>query len=168
MSKSRIISIAVAVLVAILIMNLGKSCAEDITRTNRENAKPTAASPNYNYAPDNGGNDSSPVYDETIPPTDEEPTEHIEYVTSILGEIIGTLPSEENISELPTKEVIEETTPPSILGNDTPAEPATSPYSILQGENSQQATEPAVEQIPQENDNVQSATVADGFVIRLD
>jgi len=169
MDKRRIISIAIAVLVAVLIMNLGKSCAEDIAKANQK-AKNETTTIYYNYAPDNGNN--TPVIEETVPII-EEPTEHIEYITSILGEIIGTVaPSEsEEVTPLPDEELPETTTKQSILNNPDPIEPATSPYSILENEGTpQEATQGFIEQEVPTNPPVQQqqATVAKDFVIKLD
>ncbi len=170
MDKRRLISIAIAVLVAVLIMNLGKSCTEDIVEANKK-AKKETTTVYYNYAP-NGGN-GTPVIDETASVV-QEATEHIEYITSILGEIVGTVaPSEStgNETPIPDEELPETTTRQSILNNPDPVEPATSPYSILGNEGTpQQATEGYDEIVPptESSNQQQQATIAKDFVIKLE
>lgn len=172
MDKRRLISIAIAILVAVLIMNLGKSCTEDIVEANKK-AKKDTTTVHYNYAPDNGnGGNDSPVIDETVPVI-EEATEHIEYITSILGEIIGTVAPTESVEDitLPEEELIQPTTKASILNNPDPVEPATSPYSILGNESTpQEATQGNIEEVyPTESpNNQQQATIAKDFVIKLE
>lgn len=98
MTKTRLISIAAAVLIAITIMLMGKACTNSILESNkkaREKHAELVAAEKSNYAPTH---DFSDRVIQTYPPDETETTgestsdESVEYITGILGGVIGTVP----------------------------------------------------------------------------
>lgn len=92
MTKSRIISLILAAVAAMLVAFAGKACAEDIVETNNKNAplKNTA------YADDkNQGNEDFPAmsYGTNPPTTTPDPYEGVETITNIFGDVIATVPA---------------------------------------------------------------------------
>ncbi|MBQ9956535.1 MAG: hypothetical protein IJO99_03110 [Ruminococcus sp.] len=92
MTKSRLISLILAAVAAMLVAFAGKACAEDIVETNQKNAplKNTA------YTDDNNkGSEDFPAmsYGTNPPTTTLDPYEGVETVTNILGEVIATIPA---------------------------------------------------------------------------
>lgn len=170
MTSRRIISIIIAFVVAVIVMYIGRSCIMDIQETN-EKSKPGggvidaySGTGNQAAVPQGTGLPQDYYPDQSNPDGSEITTENIQYVTSILGSIVGTyyVTEDENAAEVPSGEVVEEDTgPTSILDNQDPTEPTTSSFSIL-GQNEQQPTTVTEQTAP----NLQPAP-SDGFVVHL-
>ncbi len=142
MTTRRIITLIIAVLVAFLIAYAGKSCAEDIAETNRQNRLKNDTTygtqgntpgliedtPQYNNNSQNVTTDPNP---ELL-----EPTEYVETVTNIFGDVIGTVPPAESSTQAPDSGSIfnqpdntseEPTSPPPILDRNPPVQAETQP-----------------------------------------
>lgn len=149
MTRSRVISLVLAVVAALLVALAGKACAEDIVETNNKNAplKNTA------YANDNkqGSEDFPAMSYGTNPPTTTlDPYEGVETVTNIFGEVIATVPAAVGDTTAPTDTVQQEVTEKntSILDRpDTtePTERATDPNHPLLGAITEPTTAPVTE-----------------------
>lgn len=130
MNTRRVASIVIAIIVAMLIISAGKSCSKDIAESNKK-AATSATTPTSDGM---NGFDSLtyPTYQQQTPPSSEATSEeNIQYVTNILGEIVGTLPAEEatapaepvttGVSILDRQDPTEETVPP--MPTEAPAAP---------------------------------------------
>lgn len=97
MERSRLFSLMLAVLTAVFVMMIGKSCVGDINRQNkRHRQKENTNAAQESTMPDYGkyGLEDSPHY---VPPqteaTEPEVTEpQVEVVTDMLGRVVETIP----------------------------------------------------------------------------
>lgn len=90
MSKSRIISLFLAVIAAFLVAYAGKACAQDINNTNKKKSSPVGTS-QQNGSFDNNIPDYS--YGTVPPETTVNEYEGVETVTNLFGEVVATVPA---------------------------------------------------------------------------
>ncbi len=97
MNKNKMISIAFAVIAALLVIWAGKGCADSINERNNRN-KPTGTAPHY-IPDDNNVLGTLPEYLETIPTTTTTTDPNIEYITDMLGRVEGSILKEQVTDE---------------------------------------------------------------------
>lgn len=137
MTKRRLISIGIAVFVAVSVMLLGKACMEDIIETNKRSSKNKVNT----YTPQYSGQESTypgQYGDNQEITTEEITTVPVEVVTNILGEIVGTVPptTVPDINTPVDEENTEPTTRKSILDSaNDPEQSTTSSNKILKENN---------------------------------
>lgn len=143
MTTRRIVTLIIAAVVAFLIIYAGKSCAEDIAETNRKNSANKTIIQNSNVDTPSlienqpaGNQQNTP----TDPATDSEtPTEYVETVTNIFGEVIGTVPptqpQTDAANQTPSGDAAE------ITDDNTQQEPATPPPILDRTPAEEKATE---------------------------
>lgn len=136
MTERRLISVIIAIIVAVAIMYVGKSCAVDIAEKNKKVSDSTYQTQNtYSNSDNNNFAYTQPTTFEQ--PTTETTTEYVEYVTNLFGEIVGTV-EPTTVSENGETETIDEntepTTRPSILNSEDPTGSAEDTTSILESQ----------------------------------
>lgn len=113
MENQKGIAIVLAMFAALLVMLAGKSCTDNINKKNKNNSS-TAGSFNVT-AKNNTLTQNNGINEYTITGSSETTTESIEYITDILGRVIGTVaPTSTEPTESTTEPQVEYVT--DILG----------------------------------------------------
>lgn len=148
MNNRRIISIIIAAVAALLIMYAGRACTQNIMETNKKSSVQSATNQNgtENYAPtaEQPSLGTQQVTAATSPTA--APSDDVEVVTNLFGEIVGTVAPTENSDNIASTNAATETaTRKSILdGDDQTPQSSSQQHSILDS-TSNVASEPTTE-----------------------
>ena len=100
MDKYRQIAFIVALVIAVLVMMLGKACTDSLVRKNSkpvQNVSQTMPAYDYNNSYNNNYN--------TTPQTEivsQQTGVPVEYVTNMFGEVVGTVSTSDSVSDIQT------------------------------------------------------------------
>lgn len=100
MDKYRQIAFIVALVIAVLVMMLGKACTDSLVRKNSKSVQSVSQTmPAYDYNNSYNNNYNTTPQTEIVSQQTGVP---VEYVTNMFGEVVGTVSTSASVSDIQT------------------------------------------------------------------